>query len=299
MRGLNIYMADGSYDGPVIMRSDSSKITAVRLQKEDIPEYETDLDGPGIYMLLVGNDSVYVGQTGLDTINKRIMNTHSGDIDSLWHTVLAFKFAERTVSQNELEFIENAMCEYAHQNYSCCLTTTPAKSKCNATYRNQHYHLSSGQIHSCNQYINDMKSYIAFFPRSIFLGAQKKKAKDVETSSTAVETELFHFSSTRRDSDGQAEIEIHLGHRKKRKTILKAGSKVSAEVSPSFKSAERIIAYRKKLEDAGLLVDRVLQRDELFYSQSGAGEFLNGTSFDGNSNWKTVNGNIPLKQLLE
>ena len=75
-------MADGSYDGSVIMRSDSSKISAVKVKKEDIPEYETDLDGPGIYMLLIGNDSVYVGQTGLDTIKKRIMNTHSGDIDS-------------------------------------------------------------------------------------------------------------------------------------------------------------------------------------------------------------------------
>ena len=42
------------------------------------------------YLLLVGSDAVYVGQTGLDTIQKRIQNTHSGDIDSLWHTCLLY-----------------------------------------------------------------------------------------------------------------------------------------------------------------------------------------------------------------
>jgi hypothetical protein len=298
MRGLNIYLADGSYDGSITMRSDSSKISAIRVKKEDIPEYWADLDGPGIYMLLVGNDSVYVGQTGLDTIKKRILNTHSGDIDSIWHTVLAFKFAERTVSQNELEFIENAMCEYAYQNYPHCLTTTPAKAKCNAAYRNQHYHLSSGQIHSCNQYIEDIKAYISFFPGSIFPPAHEEISNsNVELSDA--ETALFHYSNPNRDSDGRAEIGIHLGHRNKRTAILKAGSKVSTEVSTAFKSSEKVIAHRKQLEEAGLLVDRILQRDEEFPSQSGAGEFLNGTSFDGNSNWKTVDGNVPLKQLLE
>lgn len=298
MRGLYIYMADGSFDGPTIIHSDSSKIAAVRVSKKEISEYETDLDGPGIYMLLVGSDSVYVGQTGLDTIAKRILNTHTGDIDSLWHTVIAFKFNDKTVSQNELEFIENAMCEYAYQNYSECLTTTPAKAKCNTTYRNQHYHLSSGQIHSCNQYIKDIKYYFSILRGSI-LPDESKQEKPVVENAKDVETELFHFASPSRDSEGQAEIEIHLGHKKKRKTILKAGSKVSKEVSSAFKSSARIIAYRRELEEEGVLVNRVLQRDVPFPSQSGAGEFLNGAAFDGNSNWKTVNGDVPLKELLE
>lgn len=34
MRGLKIYLADGTYNGTVTMSSDSSKISAIRVAKE-------------------------------------------------------------------------------------------------------------------------------------------------------------------------------------------------------------------------------------------------------------------------
>lgn len=293
MNGLNIYLANGNYNGPVTMHSGSSKFAAVRVERSAIQDYETDLDGPGIYFLLVGNDSIYVGQTGLDTIKKRIMNTHTGDIDSLWHTVLGFKYTDLHISSNELEFIENAMCEYVHSNFSKCLTTTPAKANCNVHYRNQHYHLTSGQIHSCNQYIKDIEHYLSIFPGSVF------PPSAVTYMPAPANKELFRFRSSKRDSDGQAEIGIRLGNKSKRPAILKAGSRVSLGVSNAFKGYQHVIAYRRQLESQGKLVNRVLQVDIPFESQSGAGQFLNGTSFNGNSNWKTVSGNVPLKDLLE
>ena len=113
MHGLKIYLADGNFKGTVTMSSDSSKFTAVRVSRKAMHDFDTELDGTGIYFLLVGTDAVYVGQTGLDTLQKRILNKHSADIDKSWHTVLAFKFADFTITTNELLFIENAMCEYA------------------------------------------------------------------------------------------------------------------------------------------------------------------------------------------
>lgn len=71
MRGLRIYLADGTYNGTVTMSSDSSKISAIRVTRENISNYENELDGAGLYMLLVGSNAVYVGQTGLDTIQKK------------------------------------------------------------------------------------------------------------------------------------------------------------------------------------------------------------------------------------
>ena len=132
MNSLNLYMADGTYEGPIIMSSTTSKFTAVRVKKMDMAMYANELDMPGIYLLLVGNDSVYVGQSGLDTVKKRIQNTHSGDIDSSWHTVLGFMCVDKTISSNELLFMENAMCEYVHAKYPHCLTTSPSKANCNA-----------------------------------------------------------------------------------------------------------------------------------------------------------------------
>lgn len=293
MNGLNIYMADGTYDGAIIMTSTASKFSAVRVKREGVQEYDNVLDGPGIYLLLVGNDSVYVGQTGLDTIKKRIMNTHAGNIDSSWHTVVGFKCTDSTISSNELQYIENAMCEYVHANYAKCLTTTPAKANCNASYRNSHYHLSIGQIHSCNQYIKDIKYYISIFPHTIFPDGGLPQATTVATN-----TELFYFTSPKRDSNGRAEIAIHLGHKKSRPAILKKGSVISTDVSDNFSSSQAIKNLRQQYITTGKIINRVLQEDIQFNSQSGAGQFLNGTSFDGNSNWKTVNGNKKLKELL-
>ena len=117
-----------------------------------------------------------------DTIQKRIMNTHSGSIDSSWHTVVGFKFPS-TISTDQLLYIENAMCEYAHANYSTCLTTSPAKANCNSTYRKQHYSLSIGQIQLCDQCIKDIKYYISIFPNTIFPSEYQKKQPAVPASS--------------------------------------------------------------------------------------------------------------------
>ena len=292
MKGIHLYSAGEDYDGPITMKCSASKFTVVRIPKDEVAQYSFDMDEPGIYFLLIGSDSVYVGQSGLHTVGKRIMNTHSGTIDALWHTVVGFMTADKTISSNELLFIENAMCEYVHATYGSCLTTTPAKANCNATYRKTHYHLSIGQIQACNQYISDIKDYNAAFPNTIFPKQYQNTAKPV------LNTDLFYFTSPKRDSDGKAEIVVNLGHMKARKTILKKGSKLSFDVSPNFHGSQTVINLRQQYTAAGKIVHRVLQEDIVFESQSGAGQFLNGTSFDGNKNWKTVNGDTPLKQLL-
>lgn len=83
MLGLTIYMADGTYNDTVTMSSPASRFKAIRVKKEKISQYAHELDLPGVYMLLIDNDTVYVGESGFDTIGKRALNTHTGNIDSL------------------------------------------------------------------------------------------------------------------------------------------------------------------------------------------------------------------------
>ena len=52
----------------------------------------------------------------------------------------------------------------------------------------------------------------------------------------------------------------------------------------------------QKLAKAKEIANGTLTVDIEFTSQSSAGQFLNGTSFNGNANWKTAQG-VPLKDL--
>lgn len=90
MKEVKIRLLDASFDGAITMESSQSQFKAVRIDKSHVSVFATDLNHPGIYFLLIGSDTIYVGETGLDSIGKRIVNTHSGSIDSSWHTVVAF-----------------------------------------------------------------------------------------------------------------------------------------------------------------------------------------------------------------
>ncbi len=324
MTDLHIEMPTAYYDGPVTMNS-SSHFYMVRAQRSDVPLYSDELDKPGVYLLLVGSNSVYVGESSLDTVKQRIFNTHTGTIDASWHTVVGF-MSNKQLSTNELRFLENAMCEYVRERYDC-LTATPSAANSNAKYRREHYGLGSGQIRACYNYLDDMKHYISLLNGSVFFGlpaltpsSEEEESTDApatEQVSTSADPEnslvtddhaaddqpaeaqqevaLFHHKNKTRDSEGTARILIHCGHQDKRRSVLLAGSRVSTVVAEGY---EKIAEKRKQLEAEGKLVDRVLQEDIVFDSQSAAAQFLDGQSTSGNRVWLTVDGDIKLAELL-
>ena len=77
---------------------------------------------------------------------------------------------------------------------------------------------------------------------------------------------------------------------------LKSGSTVSANVSTHFKSHKTVMKRRK---EAGIDENNwVLKKDIVFKSSSVAGEFVCGSSCNGPSSWKTVEGTT-LKMWME
>lgn len=126
MKNVQISLTDGSYDGAIVMKS-GSKVTAVRVAKNKVPNFHNELDFAGVYLLLIGTNDIYVGESGLDTVGARIMKPHSGTIDKLWHTVVGFVISDPMLGKNELLYMENAMCEYVYQHFGKCLTTVPAQ----------------------------------------------------------------------------------------------------------------------------------------------------------------------------
>lgn len=289
MNGVNIYLEDGTFNGTVTLRSASSKITAIRVAKEKIHDYPTELDGVGVYLLLIGKDSIYVGQTELNTLEKRITNTHTGDIDSKWHTAVAFKF-DPTTNTNELLFVENAMCEYVYNHFAHCLTTTPKQENCNAKFRSSHYHLTTFEIKACENFIADIEHYIELFPKSIF----PETNQPIPPQPVSGDTQTFSYQSSKGDVAGQAEINLKTG-----KTTLKKGSNISVGVSPHFAKAAAIMKQRQDLVKAGKINGQVLLEDLDFNSPSGAGAFLTGTSVSGNHIWKRISDKKTLGEVLK
>ncbi len=300
MKDITLYLEDGTYDGNLTMRSVDSKFRAYRVSKDKFHEFDTQLIGKGIYFLLMGNNAVYVGMTDKRKLNNRILDTHTGTIDRDWHTVVAFKCENNSITDEQLLYLENAMCEYVVKEMKYVIKNIkPVESNCNEKYRKSHYNLEIEQIRECKRYIDEIKYFIGHFQNSIFPQMSDSiYPMNNDNESKKKNEVLFYFRSPKRDSDGKAKILTHCGHKKARQTILLKGSKISKEVSENFDSYPSIIAKRQELEDNGKIIDRVLEEDILFNSQSGAGQFLNGRSFDGNTNWKTVKGNKPLKELL-
>ena len=196
---------------------------------------------------------------------------------------------DNMISNNELLYLENALCEYVHRHAEYeCLTTSPSKSVCNVNYRNGHYKLSMAQIDICKTYLKDILFYLTIMPGSLF--------PSLPQLSNVL---LFQYENKKRDVHGTAEISIHVKPGEQRIIKVKAGSKLSVDVSPHFSASASIQEKRMELEKEGKIKDRILLEDKKFASPTAAVEFLAGISLNGNICWKTVDEHKSLKEFLK
>lgn len=308
MKPLTVYFVGGDWNGDVMMSSNNSKITAVRAARNTIANYNNELNCPGIYMLFLGQGNVYVGQTNGECL-YRVFASHTNSIERDWQSALVFPCAAPNISKNELEYLENALCEIAHKRFTCT-TQRPKRENCNSNYRdNQNqYHLDFLKRSTRQQYIKDIEFYINQFP-SVFPQNSSavtcdspvtEPAQCNDTAQRQTQTALFYYSSTRTGAHGCIETEIHLGaSRPKRKTILKKGAVISPAVStaPTFSGSSKVVQQRRERIASGKLIERVLQVDEFsFESPNEALAFLSGQSLSAPKELKTADG-IKFKDL--
>lgn len=289
MTGLSLYAADGNYDGPLMLSAMNSSIKVVRVSKAKISDYESVLNKPGVYFLLIDEGTIYVGQSGLDSVFRRSKNVHTGNIDSSWHTLVGFTFDEPAMSSNMLLFLENGMCEYVHKNFPCCATSQPAKDKCTKQYRNKHYNLDIQGIHKCEKFLGEMKAYIDCFPKGLFpkdksyLINEQKNEEHQETEPAG--EHLFYIKKGEADATGRWGDEGMV--------VLK-NSEIRHE--ETAKCSDFIKKKRKELMEAGIIQNYKFTRDYTFKSPSGAAIVILGCSSDGWNEWKDK-ANVPLLAL--
>lgn len=274
MQNLSITLSDGTFNGAVTMQS-SSKFHVVRAARSLVSTFSQDLDEPGLYFLLVDNNSIYVGQSGIRKVGERIMNTHRREIDSNWHTVIGFMCSERTITTNELLYMENALCEYVHKSSFNCLTTSPSRNSCNTTYRKTHYHLSGNQINACNLYIEDIKHYLSFLKDTMFnvssCPSQPASPQRGRENPTYYKCEGAGASAIGYDSANGF-------------TVCK-DSLVSNHIGSSLSQRQKEL--RLELVNNGVILGNKFTRDFEFVSRATASNIILGRSSNANIEWKT------------
>lgn len=97
----------------------------------------------------------------------------------------------------------------------------------------------------------------------------------------------FYMNNTKRNVKAILEIKDNM-------YVVKKGSKVSNEISNSFRSKDVVRKRREGLVNS----DYLTIKDIVFNSPSIAGEFVLGTSCNGTKKWKNKEGKT-LKEIIE
>lgn len=316
MEHVNIDLYSGNFDGCIKISSLNSSVSVARVTRKGLganPEiYPEVLKYPGVYMLLVGNNQIYVGET-TDTIESRIKQAHKGTLkkgklDETWHTVIAFSTTRPAIGKEIVKYLENMLCEYVYtQAEYKCITDSPNKKECTAKYRKNKY-LSYFQTASTLE--KDIKEYLTFFEKGLFMPGAEAIAP-VEMMEAVPETvqpaeynmpndnasvsqpKMMLFSYTNKNGvHCNAEIEVFPTHKTKRKIILKKGSRLSDSVSPypALNRSDFVKQERQRYEKTGHIQNHVIEQDIVLSetSPSLALALVTGTSHSGNKDWTTV-----------
>lgn len=287
MENVNVVLANGSFNGPVKLFSSFSRVTAFFVSRSNVSQYSRELNKKGVYLLFIGSKSIYVGEAHRNSIYKRIFNTHSGEIDNSWHSVAAFTFSNR-ISTDELGFIENALCEYVHNNRNwTCVTTSPSRNNCNEDFRIDKFDFEREQIITCNRDIDDIKHYISLMKDYLFVHANNLTVSAADQISTNPSVPIFCKGPRGADAKG---------FKNASGILVRKGSIISDDVTPSFLN-HNYYSHRLKLIEEGVIVNNKFIIDYQFKKPSEASAIILGRASCGPEDWKTSDGK-KLKEII-
>lgn len=313
MSHVNIDLHSGIFDGCIRIHSSSSKVTVARVARKgsgaDPNIYPEVLRHPGVYMLLVNHNQIYVGQTS-DSIAVRIQKPHKGELpphelDRLWHTVIAFAIQDDYCHDQILKYLENMLCEYVHSNvHYKCITSSPTKESCTKKFRKENY---TAVLQECAVYEETIKNYLDLFPKGLFMPTNETLPSSPAHPSNETSISLHRIADSPSSNwhefvytgqnglSGKVLIEIENGRSKKAQ--LQAGSIISANISDSCLRNAR--NKRSEAENNGTVINRVVQVPIDCDSANEAIQFLTGNSKSAPASWKSAVNGKKLEEFLQ
>lgn len=306
MENVTIELTNGTFEGNVHIKS-TSNFSAWRVPRSSFADHKELIEKNGVYIFLMDQNKIYIGESG-DIFERNQGNSgHRDDLDTRWHTLIAFPCSDN-VQDNQLRFIENALCEHFYA-FSCngerCLTNkSPAQSSCNDNHRRKNYRLSPVQINNCYQYVKDILDYISLLRDPHFTACTslpRPCVPSVEASQPAlqnVQTEEgewheFYYPAKGSRSRIHGNVLIQFINEKHGKAILKKDSIISDHEAKDC--GDKAIRKRKEAQRDGKILNWILQEDIEFDNANVAIRFLTGNSASAPSCWISKETNKKLK----
>ena len=265
---IELFLVNGTAESIITAELSNWNGKAIKLPRTEVSGCSRkDITGVGVYFLLCqeddGTDSVYIGEA--ENVHERLLqhmrDYQSGKEKYYWNTVVIF--VGRDLNKALIRYLENRLVETARISGRYQVLTKN-------TYKNTV--LKESQISSMEEFIDNVK---------ILLNALGYKVL-VPAPEAADDTTYLYCKG----SGASAKGFVSAGGF----TVL-SGSMISDHIVPSMETkGKSYFNLRNRLEEDGVIADRIFTRDYEFNAPSAASAVILGHTSNGNVDWKTDDG---------
>ena len=265
---IELFLVNGTAESIITAELLNWNGKAIKLPRTEVSGCSReDIAGVGVYFLLCqeddGTDSVYIGEA--ENVHERLLqhmrDYQSGKEKYYWNTVVIF--VGRDLNKALIRYLENRLVETARISGRYQVLTKN-------TYKNTV--LKESQISSMEEFIDNVK---------ILLNALGYKVL-VPAPEAADDTTYLYCKG----SGASAKGFVSAGGF----TVL-SGSMISDHIVPSMETkGKSYFNLRNRLEEDGVIADRIFTRDYEFNAPSAASAVILGHTSNGNVDWKTDDG---------
>lgn len=271
---IELFLVNGTADSLITAELSNWNGKAIKIPRSEVSTCDReDIKGVGVYFLFCkgddGDDSVYIGEAEnvLERLKQHLREFQSDKEDYYWNSAVAFIGSD--LNKAHIRYLEDRLVKIAREcgRYKVLTKNTYSKTV-----------LKESQIASMEEFTDNIKILIATLGYNVLSSIPK-----------ATDDTKYLFC---KGSGVEAKGFISAGGF----TVLK-GSRVSDGISAAFETGGKsYFRLRQQLEDDGIIVERIFQRDYEFSAPSAASAVVLGRTSNGKLEWKDDRG-IKLRDL--
>lgn len=286
-KNINLFLMDGDSTGRIKCTLPNWTGVAYKIPRTELDtcKERKELSQSGVYLLFgvsdkTGENVVYIGQAGIrkkgEGILNRLMEHKRNPDKNYWSEAVVFTTSNNSFGPTEISYLENRF-------------TNMAKDANRYIVQNGNMPCAGNITEEKECELEDFIDYAKIVMGALNYKVFEPLAKPETTSNDNLsDKEDCIFYLTRSNADAKAKL-TNEGW------VVLAGSKIRGDLTSSCPD------YIKRIreENASYIdSDKVLQKDLLFKTPSGAASFVVGVSSNGTKEWHTKDG-VTFKSIEE